>query len=109
MKYLTRNDEIILLAILRLKDLASLLNLRDNLNQKSRKKWSIGNLFVSLEKLEEFGLITSQVGKPTQKQGGKGIKFFMVSKLGIKALREIKTVQEEIWDGLTELVFNKPG
>ena len=54
MKYLTLKDEMMLLSILRLGDEAYLVSLRKLLNKTTGKEWSVGNIFVSLEKLEKM-------------------------------------------------------
>ena len=79
MKYLTRKDELMLLAILKLGDNAYLVKLREYLNKNTDKKWSIGNVFVTLERLEELGYISPHVGEPTSKRGGKAIKYYYVT------------------------------
>jgi len=105
--YITRNDEMVLLSILRLGDNAYLVTILDVLNETTKKKWTIGNLFVALEKLEETGYISSRISNPTKKKGGKSIKFFSVSDRGIAALKAVKSVQEELWDGLYKIIFTK--
>ncbi len=107
MKQLTRKDEMVLLAILRMGENAYLVPMRDLLNNSTGKKWSIGNVFVSLEKLEEYGMINANFGEPTSKRGGKAIKFYTVTKEGINALKSIKTIQDEMWNGLYATVFNE--
>ena len=105
MKYLTRKDELMLLSILKLADDASLVKLREFLIDSTKKSWSIGNVFVSLEKLEELGYIAPKLGESTAKRGGKAVKFYHVTDNGLEALREIKEIQDGMWDGLTDVVF----
>jgi len=105
--YLSRNDEMVLLAILRLRETAYLVSVRDLLNRTTKKKWTMGNLFVALEKLEAAGYISSRTGRPSAKRGGKAIKFYKVTKAGLSALKVVKSVQDDLWNGLDELVFTK--
>ncbi len=104
--YITRNEEMILLTIIRLKDNAYLVTILDLLNERTKKSWTIGNLFVSLEKLEQTGNIYSTVSNPTGKRGGKAIKYYSVSKRGITALKTIRSAQDDLWDGLYDSVFS---
>jgi len=103
--YITRNNEMILISILRLGDNAYLVTLLDLLNQITRKKWTIGNLFVALEKLEETGYISSRLGEPRKKKGGRAIKFYTVTGDGIKALQTVRSAQDQLWDGLYDKIF----
>ncbi len=106
MEYLTRKDEIMMLAILRLGDEAYLVKLREYLNDSTAKKWSVGNVFVTLERLESLGFISPRIGEPTSKRGGKAIKFYRITRSGIESLKATKNLQDNMWDGLTDTVFN---
>ena len=107
MKMLTRKDEMVLLAILRLGEDASLVQLRQLLIQETDRQWSVGNVFVSLEKLERAGSIRSVLGEPTSKRGGKAVKFYRVARQGLDELRQAKSIQDGLWDGLYESVFDE--
>ena len=107
MKYLTLKDEVLLLSILRLKDEAYLVKIREYLNFNTDKKWSVGNVFVSLSKLESLNYIMPRIGEPSAKRGGKAIKFYDITYEGFEALRSTKSMQDELWDGLHNIVFNK--
>jgi len=105
MKFLTRKDELMLLSVLRLENDASLIKLREFLIDSTHRSWSIGNVFVSLEKLEQLGYIAPELGEPTAKRGGKAVKFYRVTHEGLKALRMTKEIQDGMWEGLHEAVF----
>ena len=105
MKLLTRKDELMLLAIIRLgAEAASLVALRELLIENTGTGWTVGNVFVSLEKLESAGYIQSTLGEPTAKRGGKAVKYYAVTPSGLQSLREIRAVQEGMWDGLHDVV-----
>ena len=106
MKNLTLKDELMLLAILRLQDDAYLVKLREYLNNNTNKKWTIGNVFVSLDKLEELDYISPYLGEPTAKRGGKAIKYYKVTDAGIEALKATRAMQDSMWDGLYDLIFS---
>lgn len=103
MKYLTRKEELLLLAILRLKKEASLVKIREHLNTFTDKKWSVGNVYVALDRMTKEGYLESYSGKPSAKRGGKAVKFYKMTEDGIKALADIKKVQSVMWEGLAEL------
>ncbi len=106
-KYITRNDEMILVSIFKLGKKANLVALLDLLNKKTEKKWTIGNLFVSLEKLETNGYISGQMGEPTKRRGGRAIRLYTVSDLGINALKTISSTQDILWEGVKEMIISK--
>jgi len=106
MKTLTRKDEMMLLAVLRLGEEAALVALRELLNQHTGKPWSVGNVFVSLEKLEKLGYIDSSLGAPSARRGGRAVKFYTVNRVGLRALKEAREMQDSLWEGLYDVIFN---
>ncbi len=109
MKYLTRKEELLLLAIFRLKDDAYLVRIREYLNNNTNKKWSVGNVYVPLDKMCKLGYLQTQIGEPSAKRGGKAIKYYSLSRDGYKALVETKKVQDSMWEGLQEIAIEKLG
>lgn len=105
MKYLTRKEELVLLAICRLNEGAYLVNIREHLNNYTEKKWSVGNVYVPLDRMCKLGLLESYTGHPTTRRGGKAIKYYKPTKKGIEALAEIKKVHEAMWAGLDYPAF----
>lgn len=97
MKYLTRKEELILLAVLKLKDRASLVTIREVLKKSTKEEWTVGNVYVALDKLERSGHLLSSVGEPTGKRGGKAVKYYRVTSSGFKALERNKRVQDLMW------------
>ena len=105
MKYLTRKEELILLAVFRLKEGAYLVSIRKYLNKNTDRKWSVGNVYVPLDRMEKAGYLESYIGEPTVKRGGKAIKYYRLTKVGVAALEEIKKVNDVMWQGLDELAY----
>ena len=96
---------MMLLAILRLGEEAALVGLREFLNAQTGKPWSVGNVFVSLEKLEKLGYIDSFLGEPSARRGGRAVKFYSVTRVGVKALKEAREMQDSLWEGLHDVVL----
>lgn len=71
MNYLTRKEELILLAAHKLGDLASLVSVREILNVSTGRDWTVGNVYVPLGRLKKLGYLETRVGKPTARRGGK--------------------------------------
>lgn len=105
MKLLTQQEELILLAVYRLGDQSSLLNVRDLLNQISGKEWSISSVYVPLDRCRKNGYLTTSIGEPEAKRGGKAVKYYHLTQDGLKALEEIKSIQDLLWEGIGKLAF----
>ena len=100
MKYLTRQEELVLLSVFRLKHNAYLISIQDHLNHFTGKDWSISSVYIPLSRLEKRGYLKTIIGEATEKRGGKAIKYYQMTKNGRKALAEIEAVNETMWRGV---------
>ncbi|MCP4724716.1 MAG: hypothetical protein GY863_06755 [bacterium] len=98
MKFLTRQEELILLTIFRLKDNAYIVKIREHLMNHTGKDWSIGAVYVPMDRLRKLGMLDTVIGEPTAKRGGKAIKYYRLTNKGVKSLEEIKKVQDVMWE-----------
>lgn len=104
MDYPTRKEEMVLLAVFRLGRDASLVSIREYLSQTTRARWSVGNTYVTLDRLERRKLLESNIGEPEARRGGKAVKSYRLSIHGRLALRELKKVHDVLWAGVSGLV-----
>ena len=103
---LTRQEEQLLLIIHRLGENAYLVTIREQLKTVTGKEVDLGTIYVPLKRLNTRGLVTTSLGSPTAIRGGKAIKFYTISKSGIESLKATKNLQDNMWDGLKDMVFN---
>ncbi len=97
MGFLSRSEEMVLLAVYRLKDNAYGVTAAEKLTETTNKTWLLGTVYVPLERLEQKGYLTSYTGNATNKRGGRSKRLYKLTKLGLEALIEIKNVEESIW------------
>ena len=107
MNFLTRKEELILLAILRLDKSASLVKIREYLIESTGQEWSVGNVYVPLDRMSRLDYLTTLIGAPTSSRGGKAVKFYRLTKKGMEALMALKKVNETMWAGMSGLIFEK--
>ena len=100
MKLLSSHDEVLLLAILRLKDNAYGMTIRKEVSKATGKNWSIGAIYDPLYRMEKKGLVESFLSDPTQERGGRSKRIFKVKKKGIEALLSHKKSRDRLWQGL---------
>jgi len=99
MKLLSRQEEIVLLSIWRLKDNAYGVTIRKHITELTGKYWSIGAIYVPLDRLWEKGLVETFQGPTSKKRGGRSKRFYQVTPDGMKILQEIRQVQDVFWKG----------
>jgi DNA-binding PadR family transcriptional regulator len=98
-------EENVLLSILKLKDDAYIVSIKDQLERFTGKNLSFGALYVSLNRLIKFGYLKSVIGESASVRGGRAKKYYKLTKDGISALKEIRKIQNLMWkdfDNLTD-------
>jgi DNA-binding PadR family transcriptional regulator len=78
---------LVLLAAMHLGERAYPLAIRDAIELKAKRKVSRAAVFITLERLEQKGLMTSRYGDPTPVRGGRAKRFFSVRRAGVEAAR----------------------
>lgn len=104
MKFITRQEELVLLSVFRLKDNAYLVSIQDHLNHFTGKNWLISSVYIPLSRLEKRDYLKTAIGEATEKRGGKAIKYYQVTKIGLKALVELEAIHETMWRGVKGFV-----
>ena len=105
MNILSGNDEIILLAVLSLKDNAYGATMMKHLTKVTGKEWSIGAIYDPLYRLEKNGFVISETTAPTSERGGRSKRIDYVTDQGKDALRTQKKVRNELGKGLADFAF----
>jgi DNA-binding PadR family transcriptional regulator len=102
MAYLTRQEEQILMAVLSLGDEAYLVPIREKIKEFSGKAYSVGTVYVPLNRLEKKGYLESRLGEPSAMRGGKAIKYYRMTRQGIEALEEVQALHQRVWKGFVQ-------
>ena len=101
MGILSRTDEMILLAVLRLEDNAYGVTIAEMLTQTSGKKCVLGGVYIPLERLEKKGYLSSFLGKSTKKRGGRSKRLYKLTKDGFDVLIKTKAQEQSIWANIS--------
>lgn len=102
-RFLGEFEQMVLLAILQLKEKAFALSVVGELDQRVGRTVSRGTLYKTLERLETKGLLewTAEEGSP--QRGGHARRRFTVTGRGVTALQESKDAFNRLWEGLDEV------
>ena len=101
MKLLSRSEEIVLIAILKLEDSAYGVAIRKKLHKETGTLWSFGSIYTALNTLTRKGYVTKSKGSPAAERGGRHKCLYSATSQGLDALKAIKRVQERLWSDLT--------
>jgi PadR family transcriptional regulator, regulatory protein PadR len=87
-------EQLILIALLHLKESAYGVTVRREVEERTRRSVSIGAVYATLERLEKKGYVSSFQGEPTPERGGRAKRFFRIERTGTVALRQsLQTVR----------------
>ena len=91
-KYLGEFERVVLLAILHLRENAYGMTIRAKIEERSKRRSSLGAIYTTLDRLEAKGLVSSWIGDPTPERGGRAKKFFKLEAPGQQALQQAQEV-----------------
>jgi len=91
---------LVLLAVVHCGEHAYSVAVHEELERRSRRRASMGAVYVTLERLEGKGFLTSRLGEPTPERGGRAKRFFTPTRAGRAALKEECGVIRRMWAGL---------
>lgn len=96
-------EQLVLTAILSLRDAAYAVSIHAKVERLVRpKSVSLGAVYVTLDRLEDKGMICSWLSEPTAERGGRAKRCYRLEALGEQALRESAVTAKRIWDSTAE-------
>jgi PadR family transcriptional regulator PadR len=98
--YLGELEQMVLLAVRRLGDEAYGLGIMDVLQERVGRSVSRGTVYVTLDRLEEKGLLSSRQGPTVPGRGGRPRRLLTVTDEGLEALAEARRAWQSLWEGL---------
>lgn len=107
MKELTKAEETLLLAILRLKDNAYGVAIKQKIQKTTGKALPYGTLYFILEQLTKKGYVKRFTGESQPERGGRSRIYYSLTSDGNTALKHAYEMQQKIWEGYTELSWEK--
>ena len=92
-------EHLVLLSVLRLGDEAYAVPMRELIEAEAGVSISRGTMYVTLERLEQKGYLTSWVSDPQAVRGGKARRFFRLKPQGLNALKQSQRAVERLSRG----------
>jgi PadR family transcriptional regulator PadR len=96
-------EQLVLAAILALRDDAYGVTIHAKVEELAHpKKVALGAVYVTLDRLEDKGMISSRLSSPTPERGGRSKRCYRLEALGERALEESAVTAKRVWDSLVE-------
>ncbi len=79
-------EQLVLLAVINQGEDAYAVSIRDEIESKTGIALGRGSVYVTLDRLDRKGYVSSWMGEPTAERGGKAKRCFRITADGRKAL-----------------------
>lgn len=96
-------EQLVLTAILALPENAYGVSIHTKVTELAAPKViALGAVYVTLDRLEDKGMIASWLSEPTAERGGRAKRCYRLEGLGERALGESAVTAKRIWDVFAE-------
>ncbi len=99
-------EEVVLLTIASLMTEAYSVNIVDEIKEVTGRATKLGVVHSVLNRLEDKGMISSDLGDPTKERGGRRKRFYQVTHAGKVALIKSKEQRDRLWGSIPDVVFD---
>lgn len=103
-------EQIVLLAVLQAAEEhgdAYGVNVHAELTARTKRRVARGAVYMTLDRLEKKGLLTSYLTDPTPERGGRAKRCYRVTKPALAALRDSRRALMRLWEGIGERVLDR--
>lgn len=98
--FLGEFEQLLLMALLRLKSDAYGVRIRDEIQARTGRTVSPGAVYTALDRLERRELVSSWLGDPTAQRGGKRKRYYRLEPAGASLLRESQNALRRMAHGV---------
>ena len=99
-------EEVVMLAVGILYDNAYGVSIKKEIEQRIKRKVSVGALQSALRRLESKGYLKTREGEETQERAGRPKCYFSITALGKRALEYTRTTRDEMWQAIPDVALN---
>ena len=102
-EYLGSLELLVLLAVLRGGRNAYGIPIAREIEASSGREVALGSIYATLSRLEDKGLVASELGDPTPERGGRAKAFFRLTAKGLQEVRDAQAMLTRLWSGIPGL------
>ena len=99
-------EELVMLAVGILYDDAYGVSIKREIEQRLKRKVSVGALQSALRRLEGKGYLKTREGEETQERAGRPKCYFTITAIGKRALEYTRSTRDEMWQAIPDVALN---
>lgn len=104
--YLGEFEEIVLLAVAIQSGDAYGAAIVSEIERQMNRSINLGAVHSALNRLQEKGLVHSEMGGSTPERGGRRKRLYSVTAYGRRALEEVRQVRNQMWDAIPKTAWS---
>jgi PadR family transcriptional regulator PadR len=94
---------LVLLALIRIGDEAYGVPISEAIEESSGREVALGSVYITLERLENKGFVSSALGEPTAVRGGRAKTYFRITATGLREVRQAQRTLIKLWQDVPQL------
>lgn len=99
-------EELVLLAVCILNGEAYGISVKEEVEKHTGRTILLGAVHITLYRLQDKGLLQSEMGGNTEKRGDRRKRLFKITEIGMRQLRASQEVRQEMWKLIPQLKFS---
>ncbi len=99
-------EELVLLAVCILEGEAYGISVKREIEKHSGRTILLGAVHITLYRLQDKGMLRSELGGHTEKRGGRKKRLFEITGPGMKQLQAAQEVRRKMWQLIPQLKLN---
>ena len=96
-------EELVLLAVCILEGEAYGISVKNEVEKHSGRSILLGAIHITLYRLQDKGLLQSEMGGNTEKRGDRRKRLFTITPTGLKQLKASQDVRQKMWQLIPQL------
>ncbi|MBO0948397.1 PadR family transcriptional regulator [Fibrella forsythiae] len=104
--YLGEFEEVVLLAVAIRSGDAYGVAVVNEIEQQMGRSVSLGAVHSALNRLQEKGLVDSELGGATAERGGRRKRLYTVTAYGRRALEEVRQLRNQMWAAIPQTTWS---
>ena len=97
-------EQMVLLAVLQRRDDAYGVTIHEEIARHTRRPVARGAVYMTLDRLEKKGLLTSAISEPIAERGGRARRTYALTRPAVHALKASRRTLLSLWSGLEPLL-----
>ena len=99
-------EEVVMLTVGVLYGDAYGVSIKKDIEERLKRKVSVGALQSALKRLEDKGYLNSKDGESTPERGGRPKRYFSITASGKKVMESTREQREQLWNAIPKVALD---